>query len=113
VEVVASTGAEALSTKDSHSAEAFQTVFSNAEAFQTVFSNVGEDIEMPAVPQEHMPTNISAENREDSAEDHPFGSGFDDPFNGDPLAGLTAEERAEIENDPDADEDDEDIEDDD
>ncbi|KAJ7795990.1 hypothetical protein B0H14DRAFT_2620397 [Mycena olivaceomarginata] len=102
VEVVASTGAEALSTKDSHSAEAFPTMFSNA----------GEDIEMPVVPQEHMPTNISAENREDSAEDHPFGSGFDDPFNGDPLAGLSAEERAEIENNPDADEDDEDIEDD-
>ncbi|KAJ7836067.1 hypothetical protein B0H14DRAFT_2589929 [Mycena olivaceomarginata] len=67
-----------------------------------------EDVEMPPatleVPQGPINPNQDAEN-------HPFGRGFDDPFNEDPTAGLSAEElvdlEAELQEDPDA-EDDED-----
>jgi hypothetical protein len=45
----------------------------------------------------------------EEVENHPFGNGFEDPFNGDPHTGLTAEELADLEAkgglDPDANED--------
>lgn len=68
-----------------------------------------EDVEMPPamldVPQGPINPNQDAEN-------HLFGRGFDDPFNEDPTAGLSAEELADLEaelrEDPDAEDDEDD-----
>jgi hypothetical protein len=69
-----------------------------------------EDVEMSMVRTSDIrqgPTGSSTAIPEDNGGVHPFRNKFGDPFLKDPFAGLSAEEREEIENDLEANEEDE------
>lgn len=82
---------------------AFSTM--SAPAGGNTIVSSAEDVEMSMVRTGDIgqgPTGSSTAIPEDNGGVHPFGNEFGDPFLEDPFAGLSAEEREEIENDPEA-----------